>query len=79
MYYKLSLVAPFVVIVLLGRYFQGFINVIIYLGSVICFAFVGFEQGVALYICSVIHSMILTFIDKKSGRLSYHLNQIQNN
>ena len=66
MYLKLSLVLPSIVIVLLGRPFQGFVNLILFLSAIYSLAFVNLEQGLALYLLSVIHCMILVYIERKS-------------
>ena len=66
MYLKLSLVLPLIVIVLLGRPFQGFINLVLFLSAIYSLAFVNLEQGLALYLLSVIHCMILVYIERKS-------------
>jgi hypothetical protein len=66
MYLKLSLVLPSIVIVLLGRPFQGFINLVLFLSAIYSLAFVNLEQGLALYLLSVIHCMILVYIERKS-------------
>ena len=66
MYLKLSLVLPSIVIVLLGRPFQGFINLVLFLSAIYSLAFVNLELGLALYLLSVIHCMILVYIERKS-------------
>ncbi len=75
MYLKLSLVLPSIVIVLLGRPVQGFLNLIIFMGLVYSLAFVNLEQGLALYLLSVIHAMILVSIERKS-KTNNLLNQL---
>ncbi len=66
MYLKLSPVFPSIVIVLLGRPFQGFVNLVIFLGSIYSLAFVNSEQGLALYLLSVIHAILLIYMERKS-------------
>jgi hypothetical protein len=66
MYLKLSLVLPSIVIVLLGRPFQGFVNLILFLSAIYSLAFINFEQGLMLYFLSVVHAMLLIYIERKS-------------
>ena len=66
MYLKLSLVFPSIAVVLLGKPFQGFINLVLFLSAIYSLAFVNLEQGLALYLLSVIHCMILVYIERKS-------------
>ena len=68
MYFKLSLIVPFVVITLLGRPVQAFINLIFILSSVFSFAFVNFEQGFALYLASIFHSIFLVYLERRSKK-----------
>ncbi len=75
MYYKLSLVAPFVVITLLGRPIQAFISLILILSSIFSFAFISFDQGLALYLASIAHSMLLVYIEHRS-KLAKKFNQL---
>ena len=53
-------------VVLLGKPFQGFINLVLFLSAIYSLAFVNLEQGLALYLLSVIHCMILVYIERKS-------------
>jgi len=66
MYLKLSLVLPSIVIVLLGRPFQGSVNLILFLSAIYSLAFINFEQGLMLYFLSVVHAMLLIYIERKS-------------
>ena len=68
MYYKLSLVAPFVVIILLGRPIQAFISLILILSSIFVFAFIGVEQGLVLYTAGALHSIFLVYLEHRSKK-----------
>lgn len=70
MYYKLSLVAPFVVITLLGRPIQAFISLILILSSIFSFAFIDVEQGLVLYVAGVFHSIFLVYLEHRSKKIS---------
>jgi len=70
MYFRLSLVVPFVVITLLGRPVQAFVNLIFVLSAVFSFAFVNFEQGMALYLTSVFHSIFLVYLERRSKKIN---------
>jgi len=70
MYYKLSLVAPFVVIILLGRPIQAFISLILILSSIFAFAFVDVEQGLVLYAAGILHSIFLVYLEHRSKKTS---------
>ena len=70
MYYKLSLVAPFVVIILLGRPIQAFISLILILSSIFAFAFVDVEQGLVLYLAGVFHSIVLVYLERRSKKIN---------
>ena len=66
MYLKLSLVFPSIAVVLLGKPFQGFINLVLFLSAIYSLAFVNFEQGLIFYSLSVAHAMLLVYIERKS-------------
>ena len=70
MYYKLSLVAPFVVIILLGRPIQAFISLILILSSIFAFAFIDVEQGLVLYLAGVFHSIFLVYLERRSKKIN---------
>ena len=53
-------------VVLLGKPFQGFINLVLFLSAIYSLAFVNLEQGLVLYLLSVIHAMILIYMKGKS-------------
>ena len=75
MYLKLSLVFPSIAVVLLGKPFQGFINLVLFLSAIYSLAFVNLEQGLVLYLLSVIHAMILIYMKGKS-KTNNLLNQL---
>jgi len=75
MYYQLSLVIPPVVLVLLGKPVQGFINLIFFLSSIVLIAFADFEQGLSLYLISVLHAILLIFLERRS-KLTRLFNQL---
>ena len=75
MYLKLSLVFPSIVVVLLGKPFQGFINLVLFLSAIYSLAFINLEQGLVLYLLSVIHAMILIYMKGKS-KTNNLLNQL---
>ncbi len=65
MYFGLSLIVPSVVLVLLGKPVQGFVNLILFLSSIFLIAFVDFEQGLSLYLISIIHAIFTVFIERR--------------
>jgi len=64
------LVAPFVVIILLGRPIQAFISLILILSSIFAFAFVDVEQGLVLYAAGILHSIFLVYLEHRSKKTS---------
>jgi len=65
------------VITLLGRPVQAFINLIFVLSSVFSLAFVNFEQGAALYLASIFHSIFIVYLERRSKKINL-FNQIAN-
>ncbi len=70
MYLKLSLVFPSIVIVLLGRPLQGFVNLVLFLSAIYSLFFVNVEQGLALYFASVFHAMLLVYLERRSKKIN---------
>ena len=66
--YKLSLLFPFGVLVLLGKLIQATINLILYLGFVYSMFFHSWQQGLNLYVFCVLHAVLMVIVERRNQR-----------
>ena len=57
----LLLIVPYVVLLLKGKTIQASVNLIVFLAFIYSMSFVSWEQGLTLYVVSIMHSVVINY------------------